>query len=51
MESNHERDIRWGFNVQAATLSIIKQTNKHKLRVLSPRANYADRATDACWRS
>jgi hypothetical protein len=27
------------------------QTNKDKLRVLNPRANYADQATAACRRS
>jgi hypothetical protein len=28
-----------------------QQTNKNNLRGLSPRANYTDRATAACWRS
>jgi putative ribosome biogenesis GTPase RsgA len=38
-------------NVQNMTIILMYKTKKTKLHGLSPRANYADRATAACRRS
>jgi hypothetical protein len=47
--NGHNTDVRERM-FSAVFLNLGNANNKTKLRGFGPRANYADRATSACWR-